>query len=146
MENEFINSSSKEFARMRLVHLGKIISNLAIAGLTFCIVNAASQLFIAYFVVLGVMFMIATLGLVFAFVPNYWQIITSPLSLYENFFSKIVPYVPYVLGISIALSVVSIVLLSFDKYQKHTARIVFSAIVVLLSILVVTIFLTGGKA
>lgn len=146
MENEFLNSSSKEFARMRLIHLAKIISNLAIAGLTFCIVNAASQLFIAYFVVLGVMFMIVTLGFVFAFVPNYWQIITSPLSLYESFFSKIIPYIPYVLGISIALSVVSIVLLSFDKYQKHTARIVFSAIVVLLSILVVSIFLTGGKA
>lgn len=145
MKNKIIEHSLPSMARMHTIHLGKILSNIAIVGVALCAFFILSQILAVMGFILGFMLIVLTLGLILL-IPNYWEAINSPLSLYDTLIAKgFIAALPYILLISIVCCIASLVLLSLDKYEKHTGRIVFSYIILALCVLIgISMILQGG--
>ncbi|MGN1207875.1 MAG: hypothetical protein ACI4TI_00200 [Christensenellales bacterium] len=138
----------KEIARMFVVHLGVILSNLSIFGL---VVGASalfftmfSMLISAFLIMLWIFLIVATIGFIFVMIPNYGAFLPKISSFmdmipYESFIEIVKIALPFV----IALSVGSILCLAFDKFQNHKGRIVFSSIVLGLLLAIFVILLLG---
>lgn len=138
------DTPKSELLRMHLTHLGKIFSNLSIFALVLSLSSIFS--FILYVLIMlivsiGWLLLIPiTLGLILL-TPNYGSFFNS------NFF-QITPTIPVnlifiILGVGIAFSLISIILLAFDKHSNHKGRIIFSSIV-LISTLLILIGIIGG--
>ncbi len=137
--------SPKIEANLFTTRLGKIFSNLSIMSLIFCSFSIFSFILLAFGLLLWVLIIILSVGTVFITVPNYTNYITSfteimvPVSMFfaENFLVFAI--------ISIASSVISLVMLSMDKYHRHTARVVISSLVIIATIILIIVLLIGGK-
>jgi len=133
-----------ELLRMHLTHLGKIFSNISIFALILSLGSIFSIILYTLIIMIAsigwILLIPITLGLVLL-TPNYGSFFNS------NLF-KVAPTIPanlifIILGVGIAFSLVSIILLAFDKHSNHKGRIIFSSIV-LISTLLILIGIIGG--
>ncbi len=141
----------KEISRMYLCHFGVIFSNMSIVGLVVGVMALLSSILVALGTVISVMILamgiIMTLGAIFAIVPNYMSLFSKAAKILDWFpVSQFATASLYILPISIALSIASIVLLSFDKQKKHTGRIIFSGVVLAFLVVVLIALIIKGRA
>lgn len=140
----------KELANIYLSHFGVIFSNIGLVGLIVGVMALLSSVLVAIGSMIAVLFLVmgilVTLGAIFAIVPNYLSLFKKATKILDWFpTEQLVTASFYIIPISMALSIASIVLLAFDKQKKHTGRIVFSSIVLgLLLVVLVALIISGG--
>ena len=140
----------KELKSIYLGHFGVIFSNIAIVGLIVGVMALLSSIlvvlgsaFSVLFLVLGIM---VTCGAIFAIIPNYLSLFSKATKILEWFpIKQFVTASTYILPISMALCIASIVLLCFDKQKNHKGRIIFSSIVLGLLIAAFVAILIKGS-
>ena len=132
---QLLRNDLKEF----LIRLGKIFSNISILALLLCFSGILSFVATAFILLIGFVVIILSIGTIFVFVPNYFDILmsTSKVSLkisaffLENFY--------IFASIAIIGAILSLVLLLLDKRTKHIGRIVISSIVIAIVIIAIIV-------
>lgn len=140
----------KELTNIYLGHFGVIFSNIGLVGLIVGVMALLSSVLVAIGSMIAVLFLVmgilVTVGAIFAIVPDYLSLFgkaTKSLDWFPT--EQLVTASFYIIPISMALSIASIVLLAFDKQKKYTGRIVFSSIVLgLLLVVLVALIISGG--
>lgn len=129
--------------RMQVGRLGKILFGLQFVALSVVFASILSAVAIVVFYLFMGMITIATFGLIFAAYPNFsdWWAGGEVL---QTIFTALSASWPYVIPVSLVLAISSIICLCFDYREKHTARIVVSAIIGVLAVAVLVIKLIGG--
>ena len=125
----------KMLPSMYLTRLGIIFSNLSIICVVYCLGSVLTTILSALAIMLGFMLMIVSVGLIFIFIPNYWQLLmhnTDVIGVVNEFLIKTWPIVAIV---GVCSAVASILCLCFDKTRNHIPRIVISS--VMLGIIIV---------
>ncbi len=153
-----LNTMPKNVSRaMHLDHFFVILNKLAILGMVFCIFAVIGQ--VIAFLSAGIallfhfMFMIGatvlTLGLALT-LPEFremWGYVTDFSSYTEKineFFNYVMAALPYVSGIALVISIVSIVGLSLNKHYRHPVRIVMACISCVVAAISLIFILVGG--
>lgn len=129
---------------MQVVHFGKILFNMQFIAVAIMAASVLSFLFTAVYYLLLICAAFLSLFTLFAnpTFQSLWaggESLTAVASVLSQSWGYTVPIV-------IALSVGSIVCLCFDKNEKHTARIVVSAIVCVLALFVLFLKLANSGA
>jgi len=139
-----------ELSRMYVTHLGIILSNIAIAVLVISLCSFLGALFQALYIVflffILILVTICTLGTSFFFFPygKYFQQFTKTGTL-ADFFMKLVTFcIQYLLPVAIVCCIASIILLTLNKNNQHKGRVIFSGAVLIVSIVVFILAITGG--
>lgn len=147
MENNIKNNIPAKFTKYTAaaysVHLGKILSNISIVCMVICLSSLISTLIVGLTFVFGLIFIILTFGTVFVIIPNYWNRLISSGDLLGYLSSFMETTWPYLAPIGIICAVVSIVLLSMDKYEKHPFRITVSSIIIAITIILLILLIAG---
>ena len=141
-------------ANMYMSRTGKILSNLTFLCILWFVLSfitpIVSMVFYAVVFCLVIASVVFTLGSVFLFNPGF---VPSLFELMKNGGEKLVEVTefmykanPYVIGACAGLSLLSILLLSLNKHDKSVWRIVFSSILLAVSVIILLILLFGGKA
>lgn len=130
---------------MRMSHLGKILSNFAILGVVLCFLSVAYFLLVAFYYICLAMLLLCTLGLILVYIPNYMDLFSSADAINAFVTDFTVNYVPIIAPVTLAVSVLAIVLLALSR-QRNGVRIGFTG-TCLLAALVFTIIFTfmGGN-
>lgn len=131
--------------RMQVGRLGKILFALQFIALSVIFASILSVVAIVVFYLFMLIITLATFGLIFVAYPevtNWWK----GGEVLQNIFTALESSWTYVIPITIVLAISSIVCLCFDYRQKHTARIVVSAVIGVLAVAVLVIKLVGGGA
>lgn len=145
MENQkTFRTPSKTLARMQVVHLGKIVFNMQFIVLAIMLASVLTFIMPAIYYMLLICIGMLSLFILFAN-PTYrafWkggETLTKIADVLTRSWKYTVPIV-------LILAAVSIICLCFDKYKKHTARIVVSAIicVIALVVLILKLINKGG--
>ncbi len=132
-------------ARMQVAHLGKITFNLQFLAVAVMAASVLSFLAMAVFYLLLLAVTLVTLGLIYAAYPSLKDLWSGGAVL-ESIFNTLAASWPYAVPAALALSVASIIFLCFDYRQKHVARITISAVIAVISVIVLVIKLVGGAA
>lgn len=129
--------------RMQATHLGKILFNLQFVAVAVMLASVLSFLIVAlyYFFLLAVTLL--TLGGIYAIYPEFATLWSGGETL-NNISVNLASGWQYIVPIVIAVSAVSVVLLSLDKTVKQTARISISSVICGLSVIVLIIKLCSG--
>lgn len=120
-------------ARMQVAHLGKITFNLQFLALAIMLASIVTFILPAIYYLMLICIAMLTLFIAFAN-PAYTKLWSGGehLLTVADFLTK---SWKYTIPILLALSVTTIICLIFDKNQKHVARITFSAIFALCSLI-----------
>ena len=129
--------------RMQVARLGKITFNLQFLAVAVMAASVLSFLAMAVFYLLLLAITIVTLGLIFAAYPSFANL-WSGGEVLESIFYTVAASWPYAVPAALALSVTSIICLCFDYREKHVARITISAVIAVISLIVLIIKLVGG--
>ena len=133
-------------ARMQVARFGKITFNLQFIAVAVMMASVLSFLAIAVYVLFLLVAIIFTLGLIIFLYPNLGAGLGSGEAL-ATIFETLAASWTYTAPVALALSVTSIICLCFDYREKHIARIVISAVIAAVSLIVLIIKLaTGGAA
>ena len=142
MGRENIKTSNGLLARMQVVQFGKILFNLQFVALAVMLASVVSQIFVmAYYLVL---IMVAFLTLFTLFFSPEFQELWSAGEAFTDMANAMAASWTYTVPILAAVSAASIICLCFDKNNKHIARIVVSAVVCLIAVIMLIVKLTNG--
>ena len=133
-----IVTPSGEATRMLLTRLGIILSNLAIIFAVLSFLSIVGVFLSFFFYIILIMLVILTLFTILLD-PRFRNLFSGDNSVID-FFAKLASNAPLFMGLSIACSIVSSILLLSDKHKKHTGRIVFSIISIAFVFLLVILF------
>ncbi len=122
----------KRIANMQLNHLGIILSNISLVGLVLMVAGFLYFLVYAVIIIIMIIPVLFTFGLYLINNPNYFDWVNGS----SDTITKLLAYVPTVGIVSAVAAALSIVCLSMYKGQKSWWRIVFSGIIIVVSILV----------
>lgn len=144
MENTAFKTPKSVLARMQVVHLGKILSNLQFAAVAVMAASVLSFIVPAIYYIFLIAVSVLTLFSIFAWYPEFaswWgggeTLVKVAGALAESW--------KYTVPVLLVLAAGSIVCLCFDKQTKHTARIAFSAIFAVLALIVLALkFINNG--
>lgn len=130
--------------KMQATHLGKILFNLQFVAVAVMLASVLSFLFTAVYYVFLIAVTLLTLGAIYAIYPEFasWWAGGETLG---NISVKLAASWQYAVPIVIALSAVSIALLCVDRTRKQTARIVISAVILALAVIILVIKLSAGE-
>ena len=134
-----LRNDLKEF----LIRLGKIFSNISILALLLCFSGILSFVATAFILLIGFVVIILSIGTIFAFVPNYFDILMSTSEVSAKISAFFLENFYIFASIAIIGAILSFVLLLLDKRTKHIGRIVISSIVIAIVILVIIVVATG---
>ena len=129
--------------RMQVARLGKIAFNLQFLAVAVMAASVLSFLAMAVFYLLLLLITLLTLGLIYAAIPSLKDMWAGGAVL-EGIFNTLAASWPYAIPAALALSVASIICLCFDYREKHVARITVSAVIAVLSLIVLIIKLVAG--
>lgn len=143
MQNLHTTPLIKNDARLFLVRLGKIFSNLSLFLLILCLCGALSFVLTALIILVGIIITIVTLGTIFVIAPNFFNVIIQATDITANisafFFDNF-----YIFAITAIIgAVLSLVLLRFDNLEKHKVRTILSAIIIITTIIAIVVFSLG---
>ena len=153
---ELTQPNKKVIQSLHFGHLGKIAFNLSIVSLAISLATILTFLLTALIAMVGVLvvlfaviIIIFTLGLILT-VPNYWDGAMSILNFTSSsaekialFGEKLASTWPIIVPLGILMSILSIVFLSLDKTRKHKARIIFSSIILAITVIVLILLIIG---
>lgn len=136
------NARTKVYANMYVSHLGKVLFRLAVVCclLSFCCYLSA--FFVVPYIMFLVFWLIVSLGLVLAIVPNYFDKFNIPTKVLQS----ILPIVPYIAVAGSLCSIGAILCLAFDKRERHIGKIVFASIFGVVSLVFSILSFGGVKA
>lgn len=135
MEQKTPKTPNKILAEMQIVHFGKILFALQFIALAVMLLSALSFVFVAVYYILLVCVSVLTLGSIYAAYPDFVNWWSGGEALVK--FTETLAYSwKYTVPIVLALSVASVICLSFDKREKHVARIVFSVLTAIAALVV----------
>ncbi len=121
-------NEKNQFSRF-LIRLGKISFNLSIVFLLFCLCGIISGITTGFILILGLFAILISFGAIFVLIPDYWNRLTSASGFFAGLTNFLLKNALYFVAFSIVFSILSIILLSLDKSEKHTARLVISSVV-----------------
>lgn len=153
-----LNTTPKNVSKaMHLDHFFVVLNKLAILGMLFCIFSVVGQVIaylaagIAFFVYIIFMFSatVLTLGIALASPEfremwGYVKDFSSHTEKINEFFNYVMAALPYVSGIALVISIVSIVGLSLNKHYRHPVRIVMAGISCVVAAISLIFILAGG--
>lgn len=139
---------NKKYASIYTAHFGKIASNMTILGLSLMIAillgAILSMMFSVIMFFLSMLVVLATLGLIFIvrphFIKDWFSSTDSTLVIAGECWKAF----PYIWAVTLAMSIVSLVTLCLQKEERSTGRIVFSSIMIGLSVVLGIIYLVSG--
>ena len=134
-----LRNDLKEF----LIRLGKIFSNISILALLLCFSGILSFAATAFILLIGFVVIILSIGTIFAFVPNYFDILMSTSEVSVKISAFFLENFYIFASIAIIGAILSLVLLLLDKRTKHIARIVISSIVIAIVIIAIIVVAVG---
>lgn len=134
-----LRNDLKEF----LIRLGKIFSNISILALLLCFSGILSFVATAYILLIGLVVIILSIGTIFAFVPNYFDILMSTSEVSVKISAFFLENFYIFASIAIIGAILSLVLLLLDKRTKHIGRIVISSIVIAIVIIAIIVVAAG---
>lgn len=129
--------------RMQVARFGKIAFNLQFLAVAVMAASVLSFLAMAVFYILLLAVTVVTLGLIFAAYPSFANL-WSGGEVLGDIFNLLAPSWAYAVPVALALSATSIICLCFDYREKHVARISVSAVIAVISLIVLIIKLVGG--
>ena len=135
---------SNFYAKSFMIRLGKIFSNLSILFLVLTLSGILSFVATAFVFIIGVCIVILSVGTIFISVPNFGQLWLSSIEVTTSLASFFMNNFFIFVALTIAFAIVSLVLLAFDKQNKHVARIVISSIVIAVAVISIIVLLIGG--
>ena len=139
---------NKKYASIYTAHFGKIASNMTILGLSLMIAillgTILSMMFSVLMFFLAIAIIVATLGLIFLSKPNFLKNWLSNTDGTLAFAGECWKAFPYIWAVTLAMSIVSLVTLCLQKEERTTGRIVFSSIMIGLSVVLGIIYLVSG--
>lgn len=141
----FIPTPARVLSSMYTTRLGIILSNVAVICVLFCLSSIVSVVISWLFLALGMVLILATLGIVLLVIPGYWNSLMASGNIVANVTNFLMQAWPYISITGIACSVASIVLLALDRNQRHIGRIVFSSIVIGLIVIIMIILAVEGS-
>ena len=130
-----LRNDLKEF----LIRLGKIFSNISILALLLCFSGILSFVATAFILLIGLVVIILSIGTIFAFVPNYFDILMSTSEVSVKISAFFLENFYIFASIAIIGAILSLVLLLLDKRTKHIGRIVISSIVIAIVIIAIIV-------
>lgn len=132
-------------ARMQVVHLGKIAFNMQFIPLAIVTAGVLSLILLGFYYFLLAMISLMTLFAIYAIYPGFASLWAGGEAL-EEIGNVVASAWKFVVPIVFVLSAASIICLCFDKNNKHIARIVVSAIVsaIALVVLIIRLVETGA--
>ena len=134
-----LRNDLKEF----LIRLGKIFSNISILALLLCFSGILSFVATAFILLIGLVVIILSIGTIFAFVPNYFDILMSTSEVSAKISAFFLENFYIFASIAIIGAILSLVLLLLDKRTKHIGRIVISSIVIAIVIIAIIVVAVG---
>lgn len=142
-KQQTFKTPNKTLARMQVVHLGKILFNLEFLALAIMLASVLTFILPALYYLVLICIMFLTLFIVFAS-PEFMSWWNGGETL-AKVADAMTQSWKFTVPIALALAAISIVCLCFDKNQKHTARIVVSAIIAVgAAILLIAKLINGG--
>ena len=142
MQNLHTTQTLKNDFKEFLIRLGKIFSNISILALLLCISGILSFVATAFILLIGLVVIILSIGTIFAFVPNYFDILMSTSEVSVKISAFFLENFYIFASIAIVGSVLSLILLLLDKRNKHIARIVISSVVIAVVIITIIVVAT----
>lgn len=139
---------NKEYSNIYLAHFTKILSNYSILGTVLMLLILLGTVFFAlYYIfafVASVLLIVCTLGLVFISNPKIFGDIFNASVGMEKLLRYSHSAFPYIFGITMVVSIISLILLCVQKENRSVPRIVFSSCIIAISLIVGLIYLLGG--
>lgn len=133
-----------ETTRMYLTRLGIILSNISIASAVISVLILLAGILQILFYLVLILIAMVTLFTVFLN-PEYRKMFSGQNQL-TDFITSAMQVLPFTAGASLICAIASIVLLVFDKHERHTGRIIWSGIVIgLLVIVIIAALLSIAK-
>lgn len=145
MENQkILKTQGKTLARIQVVHFGKILFNLQFIALVVMVASVLSFIMPGIYYLLLICTAFLTLFTLFAN-PTFISLWSGGETL-TKIASVLTQSWKYTVPIVAVLAATSIACLCFDKNKKHTARIVISAIICVLALVVLILKLINKGA
>lgn len=139
---------NNKYGKIYASHLGTILSNYSILGSIFMLLVVLGSFLSGLYFLLAFVFAFVlvaiTFGLIFVSNP---EIITNLFKTGDNLTQILnicAKAFPYVFGITLGASIISLILLCLNKEKRSTKRIVFSSIILGLVLILGLIFFLGG--
>ena len=132
-------------AALRVSHLGKILSNIAILGVVVCLASVVYFLLIAIYYILLVCVLLCTLFIILAYYPDFMQLFTNTEAINNFVVDFTVKYLPIIAPVTVVVSALAITTLALSK-QGNTGRIVVSSICLAVAVVSTVIFTFMGGA
>ena len=143
MQNSHTTTLLRNDLKEFLIRLGKIFSNISILALLLCFSGILSFAATAFILLIGFVVIILSIGTIFAFVPNYFDILMSTSEVSVKISAFFLENFYIFASIAIIGAILSLVLLLLDKRTKHIGRIVISSIVIAIVIIAIIVVATG---
>ncbi len=139
---------NKTYASIYADHFGKITSNLSIFGVSLMAIillgSIISILFYVFSLFLAFIIIITTMGTIFISYPNFIHDMVNVNGALPKISMACLNAFPYIFGVTLAMSIISLVFLCIDKDRRSVPRIVFSCIILGLVVVFGVLFLLGG--
>lgn len=129
---------------LRVAHLGKILSNIAILGVVLCTAAIAYFLLIAIYYIILITILFGTLFLILVEYPEFMNLFTNTETINDAMVKFSATYVPIIAPITLVVSAVAIAALLISKQKNITTRLVFSIICLLASLIFTVMFTFMG--
>lgn len=133
--------NKNSIAAIRCSHLGKILSNFSILGAVLCIATFASALlYVVYFVIL-IAIMLITLFTVLAN-PEFVELLQmeSAGQILQGLYGMVLPIAA---PATLAVSVLSVILLAVSRPRENIPRLVISSLGVIIGLVFTAVTLSG---
>lgn len=143
MENQETFKPPRSYlARMQVVHLGKILFNLQFLAVAVMVLSVLSYVFtVSYYLIL---IMAAFLTLFTLFASPAFRALWAGGETLNAFAEALAESWKFTVPIVAALSVAAIVCLCADKGERHIARIVVSAAICAIAVVILIFKLTSA--
>ena len=130
---------------MRVSHLGKILSNIAILGVVVCLASVLYFLLVAIYYMILIAVLLGTVFLILVYYPDFMQLFTNTEAINQFVADFTVKYLPVIAPITMVIAALAITALAISK-QGNTGRIVLSVICLLVAAVCTVIFTFMGGA
>lgn len=139
---------NKKYASIYTKHLGTILSNYSIIGFSFILLVIFGTFLSGLYTLLAFIFsfiiVVVTFGLIFVSNPELLSKLFSASDDFAFILKLCAKAFPYVFGITLASSIIALILLCINKEKRSVSRIVFASIITGLTLILGLIYLFGG--
>lgn len=140
--NKSIKTPTDIVLRMQIVHLGKILFNLQFIFVTIMVASILTFILPAIYYL--ILFIVAAITLFSLFANSTFRSLWSNGEVLTQVANYLSGSWKYTIPLVLIFSIMSIACLCFDKNKKHTARILLSGILFVVSIIILILKLVNA--